>query len=48
MGDRSPADLAERAPVAGRSVVRMERFVQGASRWSLSFVLVMPLAPFSP
>jgi hypothetical protein len=37
--------LATGLPKAG-DVLGSERFVQHASPWSLSFVLVMPLAPF--
>ena len=39
--------LATGLPRAG-DVLGNERFVQRASPWSLSFVLVMPLAPFAP
>jgi hypothetical protein len=39
--------LATGLPKAG-DVLGSERFVQRASPWSLSFVLVMPLAPLAP
>ena len=39
--------LATGLPKAG-DVLGNQRFVQRASPWSLSFVLVMPLAPFGP
>ena len=39
--------LATGLPKAG-DVLGNERFVQRASPWSLSFVLVMPLAPLAP
>jgi len=39
--------LATGLPKAG-DVLGSQRFVQRASPWSLSFVLVMPLAPFGP
>jgi hypothetical protein len=39
--------LATGLPRAG-DVLGTTRFVQRASPWSLSFVLVMPLAPLAP
>ena len=39
--------LASGLPKAG-DVVRQERFVDDASPWSLSFVMVVPLAPLAP
>ena len=39
--------LASGLPKAG-DVVRNERFVDNASPWSLSFVMVVPLAPLAP
>jgi hypothetical protein len=39
--------LATGLPKAG-DVLETQRFVQRASPWSLSFVLVMPLAPLGP
>jgi len=39
--------LASGLPRAG-DVVRDERFVDDASPWSLSFVMVVPLAPLAP
>ena len=39
--------LASGLPKAG-DVVRNERFVDDASPWSLSFVMVVPLAPLAP
>ncbi len=39
--------LATGLPKAG-DVLGNERFVQRASPWSLSFVMVIPLAPFAP
>lgn len=39
--------LATGLPKAG-DILGGERFVEGASPWSLSFVLVMPLAPLAP
>jgi hypothetical protein len=39
--------LASGLPRAG-DVVRNERFVDDASPWSLSFVMVVPLAPLAP
>lgn len=39
--------LATGLPKKG-DVLGGERFVESASPWSLSFVLVMPLAPLAP
>ena len=39
--------VATGLPRAG-DVVAGERFIDGASPWSLSFVFVMPLAPLNP